>query len=69
MEEVMVQLSQLQKESEQIYLKVHLQRPKNLLVDKKCYTFVKDVGQKQFEKCWEVEKNPSVELVSLFLKK
>ena len=62
----------MQKESEQIYLKLLLQRLEKLSVDeKKLKTFAKDIGKKkQFENSWEVEKtNPSVELEEPFLEK
>ena len=55
---------QLQNESEQIYLKLLLQRLENLSVDEKNSKHLQKILiQKQFENSWEVKKrNPSVEL-------
>ena len=61
----------LQKESEQIYLKLVLQRLEKLSVDEKNSKHLqKLLEQKQFENSWEVDKrNPSVEQEESFLEK
>ena len=49
--------SQLQKDSEQIWLKLQLQRLESLSVhEKRVKTFAKMLEQKQFEISWKVEK-------------
>ena len=64
-------LSQLQKQSEQIFLKLLLHRLEKLSVDEKTQNiFQKMLEQKKFETRWEEEKrNPSVEQEEPLLKK
>ena len=63
--------SKLQKESEQIYLKLLLQRLERLSVDENnSKPLQKVLEEKQFENSWEVEKsNPRVKLEETFLEK
>ena len=62
-------MSQLQKELEPVYLKLHFKILEKLSVDEKISKHLQKImEQNQIENSWQMEgKNPSVELVEPFL--